>query len=67
MPKCKDCRHFKICDDTLFRTSGVHLKDYEHDCIEYDDSVKELLDELREVDNSLASKPNMSEESNDNR
>lgn len=33
--KCKDCKSFKKCDDILFRTSNVHLKDEDHSCIEY--------------------------------
>ena len=59
MPKCRSCKHFKVCDDTLFRTSGVHLNDDEHNCLEYDDSVEELLDGLREIDSPLTSKSNI--------
>lgn len=33
--RCKDCHFFKKCDETLFKAAGVHLKDEEHNCLEY--------------------------------
>lgn len=33
--KCKDCKYFEKCDEVLFKTSGVHLSDDEHNCLEF--------------------------------